>query len=957
MSIRRRIKVETRDRKDVLNEAVVTQEEFLEKFLERPNRFQFLFGAGFSASAGVPLSQQIIDEIVVKVFEKSNPAKRGTMNAEDLKDWLSREKWYNVNFAYISALEKEYPSVYLRTELFRRYMKGRFPSPGQLMHAIGVKEDKLNPRCYTTNWDTLTEDAFYWLRGTNCVTIRGIDQLREVKDPEHRYVIKLHGDLDRYEVRYLREGMAKHNDDLKDFLVQSLSNVGLVVVGYSGLEYSVMNMLMELTHDHPDVLNGGLYWGYQGNMKQIPESITDLLAIGLDRGKNFRIFEAEDSDFLFEKISQSLHFTSVEDELAVAFYRFNKMPYGQLRARRDARLPQLHELVHRDLLDEGFLIKDYNAIHEQWKSDTKGVFKKKEEKDRVAADIERKLMNHCFNELKHQNYADAEVKIKQSLTHFPENEMFTWGLGWALLNTGRYNEALAQFDKAVSMNPNNIGTLIAKSLSYHLMGNAEAELSAYDRVLEKKAEIDYIWYDRGLAAHKLGNLELEQESYEAAVSYNSGNFSAWYNLGLCFAEQGKSLRALAAFRRGRDINPKLFEAVFNTGILLGRIGQDSQAVKAFDACIALNQHDDDSFKQRGVAELMVSDFTHASESFDEYLHAQPEDPEVWANQGLALYGCERLDEAEQFTERYLQKYPTDARVWYNKGLILDKHGSNSQAMQAFDKSLELNNDYDMVWYRKALLLGELGDYRGEIEYLTRFLNRNDQDFRGWFELGEANRKLGEAADNAERSKDYYEAAVRAYDKALDIQRTDLSAWLMKTVCLNRLGQFKDALECIEFLRRYDKNNAEIFFQKGIAEDGLGDQLAAVDTFAQTLKLDENHADAYYRRGILLAELEQFAKAVDHFDEVIKRHPERWQPYHYKGVCIIRQKDYEKALEVFNVASGQFPKQPRFFVDLALAHTMKREMAEAKRCLQQALELDPTLRGEVRATPEFASLGV
>ena len=330
MSIRRRIKVETRDRKDVLSEAIVSQDEILQKIMAQPTKFQFFFGAGVSASAGVPLSQAIIDEIIVKVFEKTNPAKRGQLEAEDLKEWVSREKWFNPNFAYISALEKEYPSVYLRTELFKRYMRGKFPCPAQLMYAIGVKEEKFNNRCYTTNWDTLTEDAFYWLRGVNCITIKGPDQLREVKDTEHRFVIKIHGDLDRYDVRYLREGMAKHNDDLKDFLVESMSNVGLVVIGYSGAEYSVMNMLMEIVHDHPDVLNGGLYWAYQGNTKHIPESITDLMAIGLDKGKDFRIFEADDADFFFEHLARGLDFTSIEEELAVAFVRFNKMGYGNL---------------------------------------------------------------------------------------------------------------------------------------------------------------------------------------------------------------------------------------------------------------------------------------------------------------------------------------------------------------------------------------------------------------------------------------------------------------------------------------------------------------------------------------------------------------------------------------------------------------------------------------------------
>src|SRR5688500_16504024 len=171
MSIRRRIKVETRDRRDVLAEAVITQEEFLQQLFAKPAAHQFLFGAGMSVSAGIPLTKTMIDEIVVKVFEKTNPAKRGQVNAEELKDWVSREKWFNPNFAYISALEKEYPSAYLRTELFKRYMKGRFPTPAQLLYAIGVKEGKLNNRCYTSNWDTLTEDAFYWLRGTNCVTI------------------------------------------------------------------------------------------------------------------------------------------------------------------------------------------------------------------------------------------------------------------------------------------------------------------------------------------------------------------------------------------------------------------------------------------------------------------------------------------------------------------------------------------------------------------------------------------------------------------------------------------------------------------------------------------------------------------------------------------------------------------------------------------------------------------
>jgi tetratricopeptide (TPR) repeat protein len=955
MSIRRRIKVETKDRRDVLNEAVITQDQFFERFFAKPTGFEFLFGAGMSASAGIPLTRQIIDEIIVKVFEKTNPSKRGMVNAEELKEWVSREKWFNPNYAYISTLEKEYPSAYLRTELFKRYMKGRFPSPAQLIYAIGVKEGKLNNRCYTTNWDTLTEDAFYWLRGTNCVTIKSPDQLREVKDEDHRYVIKVHGDFDRYDVRYLREGMARHNDDLKEFLRNSLSGIGLVVLGYSGLEYSVMNMLMELAHEYEDVLSGGLYWGYIGNLKMIPEPITDLMAVGMDKGKEFRIFEMDEADFFFEKVATELKLPSIEDELSVAFFRFNKMPYGQLRGRTELYVPRLQDLVHRDILDEGFLVKDYNLIIENWKADTKGLLKKKEDKDRAAREAERKLINHTYNDLKHQNYADAEVKLRGMLQHFAENELVHWGLGWAHYSTGRYQEALQFFDAALQRNPANWSTHIARAMCFHNMGAFPQEIEAYNAALQVRGDLDFALFNRGLAAHALNNVALEKESYEAAVGTNSANYLAWYHLGLVLAEEGRLLSSMRAFARAKEINSKLFNALYNNGLLLGKMGQDMQAIVHFDACIALNQTDDESFKNRGVAEVMTSQYEHGVESYEEFLHNHPQDAEAWANYAVALRGVKRFDEALQYTEQYLGKFPNDARVWYNKGLILHDLGNKSGAMEAWDRSLSLNNDYDMVWYRKALLLGELEQYEGEIEFLTRFLNRNEQDLRGWFELGEANRKLGLAAQDPAQQSRYYSGAVVAYDRALDIQRTDTNTWLMKTTCLNYLHRHNEALECIEFLERYDKQNAEVFFQKGIAQDGLGDQLASADSFAKTLKLDENHEGAYYRRGILLAELEQFAKAVDLFDKSLSLNPDNWKAQFYKGVCISNQKEYEKALGVFSEGLERWPDQARFLVGSARAFVMLRMLDDARKALQKAVQMNPHLKGEIQATPEFSGL--
>jgi tetratricopeptide (TPR) repeat protein len=964
MSIRRRIKVEQRDRKEVLEEAVISQDEFFDKFFANPAGFQWFFGAGVSRSSGVPLAQEIVDEVIVKVWEKVNPAKRGTAEAEELREWVNREKWFNPNFAYISALEKEYPSTYLRTELFKRYMRGKFPTPAQLMFAIGVKEEKLANRLYTTNWDTLSEDAFYWLRGTNCVTIKKLDKLRDVKDFDHRYVIKIHNDLDQYEVRYLREGIAKHNDDLRDFLVESMANTGLVVLGYSGMEYSVMNMLQEIVHDHEEVLNGGLYWAYRGNIKHIPEPITDLMAIGLEKGKDFRIFEASEADFLMAHISRTLKFNSIEEELAVTFNRFNKMGYGELRSRLPRSLPQLKDLVHRDLLDEGFLVRDFNAIYEQMNQEMKGLFTKKEVKEQAKRAAEAKLINHCFNDLNHENYADAEVKLKKVQSDYPENEMVYWGLGWGQFRTGRYEEAQASFDQALKINPKNYNTYIAKALCYQAANETEKEIETYGKVLEIKGDLDLIWYNRGVAASELKRYDLEFECYESARSINGGNYAAWYNLGLCHYSSGRNLEAISCFNRAKEINRNLFNAVYNAGILLGKLGQDSQALTNFDSCIQLREDDDESFRSRGIAEVMTGQDAQAMESYMEYFAidelgreptANADDDKSWANYGLSLYGENHLPDAMHFTQKYLDKNTDDARVWYNKALIHYKQDEPEAAMAAFDKSLALDDDYDMVWYRKALLMGEMGQYEGEIELLTRFLDRNEQDLRGWFELGEANRKLAEAQSETAPRQKYYAAAVDAYDHALEVNRSHLPTWLRKTICLNHLHRYEEALECIDYLMRYDRENPEMHYQKGLALDGLGDQLAATDALSECLKINEDHEDANYLRALLLAELEQFAKAVDHLDKVIELNPDRWQAYHYKGVCIIKQREYEKALKVFEDALGKFRGNPRFMVDQALAYIMMNETDTAREKLRGAVAIDDSLKEELQTTPEFAGL--
>jgi len=945
MSIRRRIKaVEQRDRKEVLNETVIPFEQAYQMLLPKLKQYHMFFGAGVSSSAGVPLSEDIVNSVIVKVFEKSNPAKRGQVTAEDLREWVSRQKWFNPNYRYVSALEKEYPSVYLRTELFKELLKGKQPSPTHLIYVIGVKSGHFAPILYTTNWDTLAEDAYYILRGTNCITIRSIDALKMVNLEEGRYVIKLHGDYDRYDVRYIREGMAKHHDDVKAFLRKSLAGKGLLVMGYSGTEYSVMNTLIELANDYEDVLSEGLLWAYKGNIKQIPESITDLMAVGLEKGKDFRIFEIEESDYFFEQLAADLELPSIEDELSMSFQRFNIVPYGDIRRREGATTPQLADLVHRDLLDEGFLVASYDAILEEWEKETRGLFKKKEDRERAAAEAERKLINHTFNDLKRGAYEDAERKFKDILERFPQNYQAHFGLTWCYYQIGRFADALSFADKALALNNKDASLHYVVALVHRQQEKWQEEADACDRALAVAEGNDELWYNRGLAYYHLGNAEEELRSYEKALECSGTNSRAWYNMGMVLYEMGRKLQAQRCFINAREIDNRLFKAWYNNGILLGKLGQDYRAMEYFDKAIELNEEDDFAFKNRGVAEVMTRSYARARETYEYFLEVLPDDMESWNNYAVALHGLNLNEEALSYLERYLEKLPEDARVWYNKGSVLWAMDQRKEALKCFDESIRINPNFDMVWYRKALLLGELEDYSGKVDWLMRYLNENPEDAKAWYQLGLAHDMLQD-----------WDKSVVAYDNALRSEPSNVDMLLRKAIALNELRRFADANETIERILYITTQQAESWFQKGIAEEGMGEFLKAINSYEQCIKLDDKHKQAYLNKGVLLAQLEQFAKAVDHFDAAIKIDPDYVVAYENKALALNALKEWDRARAVYEDAIPRFPHDARLVLGLAYIHLQELDEQKSLELVEKAIKIDPKMRDLVARAAEFERL--
>ena len=219
-------------------------------------------------------------------------------------------------------------------------------------------------------------------------------------------------------------------------------------------------------------------------------------------------------------------------------------------------------------------------------------------------------------------YKKAEALCRALARKNPESAAAHARLGLALYGLGRYEEALASYDRAVSLDPARAASHLDRALPLarlgrreeaiascgravkidasmpdpHLvmadilagMNRAAEALAACDRAIELDDSLPRAHYIRG------GILAAANRTDEALVAYDKSAELDEYNEGVhvrradLLAAAGRTAEALAACDAAMDIDPRYADAHFRKAALLRTIGRHYDSLYYYGRAIELD---------------------------------------------------------------------------------------------------------------------------------------------------------------------------------------------------------------------------------------------------------------------------------------------------------------------------------------------------------------------------------
>jgi tetratricopeptide (TPR) repeat protein len=341
-------------------------------------------------------------------------------------------------------------------------------------------------------------------------------------------------------------------------------------------------------------------------------------------------------------------------------------------------------------------------------------------------------------------------------------------LGEALGRSGRWPEAVTQFEAYQALAQDDAGAYFALGEAYVQTGDLEKAATTFAEgvrvdpsFLESHSEeiagaADAL-LQAGKEALQAGDLATADELLGVVAPLVSGQGEVYFLLGQAYQQAGDVVQALSAFANAVGLSPELatqyadeIDAVAQRGLEMGQEALDTgdltTAAQMMEAVAKLLPDVPRAHFLLGNIYNENNQFTQAIQAYQTVLRLEPDSSSAYTNMGVVYYKMGDLETAVQQYEAALDLEPDDAETHYLLGAAYVQMEQLEQGKAEFEAAVELDPQLAPPYIGLGNVYLLQGDIESALETLEQAIALSPGSPEAYFALGQVYIQLGDIAE-------------------------------------------------------------------------------------------------------------------------------------------------------------------------------------------------------------------
>ena len=303
-------------------------------------------------------------------------------------------------------------------------------------------------------------------------------------------------------------------------------------------------------------------------------------------------------------------------------------------------------------------------------------------------------------------------------------------LGRVLLGTGEYAQAVAQYQRALELEPtdgpdrpllpdakaDSNDSVSGLASAYSHLGRIEQAEATYRKAIAQRPKYWSGYNSLGVFYFSHGRYSEAAEMFVQVVSIAPDSFRGWSNLGGTYIMEGRYAEAIETLQRSISVRPT-YAAYSNLATAFFDLRRFVEAARAYNEALQINGGNYIVWGNLGDAYDYSGDKAGASAAYQKAialakrrLEVNPRDATVLGNLALYYSDLGQVKLAHENLDRALRLVPNDSGVLFDAALVYNNSRDFDQALHWLEKALQQGFSIDTV--RNAVAFDSLrGDPR------------------------------------------------------------------------------------------------------------------------------------------------------------------------------------------------------------------------------------------------------